>query len=266
MADIHGAVPQLHDYVEHAARVLGDKVALVRAKERLTFRAIDRRANHLAHVLVERGVERGDRVIVFGDNTVDTVVAFWAVLKANAVVSIVNPLTKADKLEYYLKDCRASCLITDEHLRNVWQAPARQLAVPEGARSSGPTDRATCRRERRGAAAAPRPRHRPRGASSTPRARPAIPKGVMLTHRNMLTAATSITTYLRERRGRRHPRRAAAGVRLRALPDDHGVPRRRAAGARAVVRVPGAGPEGDGRREASPAFPACRRSSPSSPS
>ena len=74
MADIHGAVPQLHDYVEHAARALGDKVALVRAKDRLTFRAIDRRANALAHALVERGVERGDRVVVFADNTVETVV------------------------------------------------------------------------------------------------------------------------------------------------------------------------------------------------
>ena len=111
MADIHGSVPQLHDYVEHAARVLGDKVA---------------------HVLIERGVQRGDRVIVYGDNTVDTVVAFWAVLKANAVVSIVNPLTKADKLEYYLKDCRASFLITDEHLRNVWQAPAASSPYLKG--------------------------------------------------------------------------------------------------------------------------------------
>ena len=45
----------------------------------------------------------------------------------------------------------------------------------------------------------------------------------MLTHRNMLTAATSIIELPRERRGRRHPRRAAARVRLRPLPDDHGV-------------------------------------------
>src|SRR5215212_11175931 len=120
MADIHGSAPQLHDYVEHAARVLGDKVALVRGAGRLTFAAIDRRANHLAHVLVSRGVERGDRVIVFGDNTVDTVVAFWAVLKASAVVSIVNPLTKADKLAYLLNDCRATALVTDAHLAAVF--------------------------------------------------------------------------------------------------------------------------------------------------
>ena len=125
MADIHGAVPQLHDYVEHAARVLGDKVALVRAKDRLTFGAIDRRANHLAHVLVERGVQRGDRVIVYGDNTVDTVVAFWAVLKANAVVSIVNPLTKADKLEYLPQGLPG---VVPDHRR----APAQRLAGAGG--------------------------------------------------------------------------------------------------------------------------------------
>ena len=194
MADIHGAVPQLHDYVEHAARVAGDKVGLVRGSARLTFGAIDRRANHLAHVLVERGVGRGDRVIVFGENTVETVVAFWAVLKANAVVSIVNPQTKAEKLAYYLNDCRAAFLLTDEHLGGVWRAAAAQSPHLKGV-IAGPDDPAlSTERE-----APPR-----RTAIDVDLA--AIiytsgstgdPKGVMLTHRNMLAAAASISGYLR---------------------------------------------------------------------
>src|ERR1700704_6203729 len=100
---MHGPIPQLQDYLEHSASRLPDKVALVAAQQRLSFRDLDRRANALAQTLVDEGVSRGDRVIVFGENTVDTVVSFWAVLKANAVVSIVSPLTKADKLEYYLQ-------------------------------------------------------------------------------------------------------------------------------------------------------------------
>src|SRR5262249_39005882 len=84
--------PLLHDFLCDSARRLPDKIALVCRNDRVTYAELDARSNALAHALVARGVARGDRVVVFADNTVETVVAFWAVLKANAVVSIVNPL------------------------------------------------------------------------------------------------------------------------------------------------------------------------------
>ena len=115
----------LHDYLKAS-----DKVALVCAGQRLTYRELDARSNALANSLVAGGVERGDRVIVFADNTVETVVSFWAVLKANAVVSIVNPLTKADKLAYLLNDCRPTALITDKHLERVFSQPAASCTRP----------------------------------------------------------------------------------------------------------------------------------------
>src|SRR5580704_3782369 len=107
------AVPLLHDYLLTSACRLPDKVALVCQQERLTYAEIDARSNALAHTLVARGVTRGDRVVVFNDNTPETAISFWAILKANAVVSIVNPRTKADKLASLLDDCRAAALITD---------------------------------------------------------------------------------------------------------------------------------------------------------
>jgi amino acid adenylation domain-containing protein len=190
---MHGAVPQLHDYLEHSARRLPDKVALVQQDERLTYRQLDRRSNALAEILGERGIFRGDRVIIFANNSISTVVAFWAVLKANAVASVVSALTKADKLSYYLRDCRAAALIADEHLIGVWREPASQSQWLKTT-IVAPSDRAL--NEERDAA----PRRQnididlatiiyTSGSSGDP-------KGVMLTHRNMLTAATSITSYL----------------------------------------------------------------------
>ena len=80
----HGPVPLLHDYLIQAAREFSDKIALVCMKRRISYAELDARSNALANYLVSAGVMRGDRVVVFADNTVETVVSFWAVLKANA--------------------------------------------------------------------------------------------------------------------------------------------------------------------------------------
>lgn len=194
MSDLHGPVPQLQDYLEHAARLRPDKIALSCDGERYTYESIDRRANALAHTLIARGVSRGDRVIIFGDNTIDTVVSFWAVLKANAVASVVNPQTRAEKLDYYLRNCRATALIAEEHLRAVWTAPA----------SSSPWLKTTIVSpgdpELAGDAKWPPVRlniESDLAALIYTSGSTGYPKGVMLSHRNMLTAATSITSYLR---------------------------------------------------------------------
>lgn len=208
MQPVHGPVPLLHDYLIGSASRLGDKVALVCMKQHVTYRELEERSNALANALVARGVDRGDRVLIFADNTIETVVSFWAVLKANAVVSIVNPLTKADKLRYLIDDCRPSALVTDAHLYRVWKEPAHsthlKVVIVSGALDA----------ERLGGipngvqwndalAHGDRQHPPPRRAIELDLA--AIiytsgstgdPKGVMLTHRNMLSAATSISSYL----------------------------------------------------------------------
>jgi amino acid adenylation domain-containing protein len=207
MFETHDAVPLLHDYLSRSAGRLGDKVALVCLKRRLTYRQLEESANALAHALVARGVARGDRVIVFADNIVETVIAFWAVLKANAVVAVVHPSTKADKLQYLINDCRPSALIADNRLREAWLAPSLsshiRCLVVCGA-FDGAVERDS-RLVRWDEALESGDRLHPPARCSIDIDLAAIvytsgstgePKGVMLSHRNMLTAATSISAYL----------------------------------------------------------------------
>ncbi|HOT12980.1 MAG TPA: AMP-binding protein, partial [Polyangiaceae bacterium] len=204
------AIPLLHDYLHLSARRLPDKTALVCQKKRLTYSEIEARSNALAWSLEKNGVQRGDRVIVFADNTVETVIAFWAVLKANAVVSIVNPLTKADKLAYLLDDCRAVAMMTDAHLTRVFadvvkRAKHLRTLIVSGTSDLSQFDTIACVKSWDDAVG--------EGNTDCPPRRQCIdidlaaiiytsgstgdPKGVMLTHRNMITAATSVSTYLR---------------------------------------------------------------------
>ncbi len=200
----------LHDYLVESARRVPDKVALVCGEQRFTYRELDARSDALAHTLAALGVVRGDRVVVFGDNTVETAIAFWATLKANAVISIVNPLTKTDKLAYLVNDCRARVLVSDAHLAHVFAGAAARSPHLRALVVSGALDAHT------GELLAGLPSvvpWRDAVATGTPPPRTCIdvdlasiiytsgstgePKGVMLTHRNMLTACASISEYLR---------------------------------------------------------------------
>jgi amino acid adenylation domain-containing protein len=206
MEPLTAAIPLLHDLLIDSARKQPDKVAVVCGDKRVTYAELDRQSNALAHTLERRGVQRGDRVLVFADNTVEAVVSFWAALKANAIVSPINPLTKADKLNYYLNDCRAAALITDGHLTPVFSQAKSQhlkLVVCSGAIDAAKTQALPMLSwkdalEADGSAA---PKRRALDVDLSAiiytSGSTGDPKGVMLTHRNMLTAAASIATYLR---------------------------------------------------------------------
>jgi amino acid adenylation domain-containing protein len=205
------AVPLLHDHLLEAAQRLPDKVALVCDGQRLTYRELDERTNALAHALVRRGVERGDRVIVFGENSPDVVVAFWAALKANAVVSVVSPQTRAEKLAYVLNDCRPAALVADVHLAPAFleaaaRAPPLRTVltfgeVPDRASLGGLPGLASVEgalaEDRRDAPPPRRAIDVDLAALIYTSGSTGEPKGVMLTHRNMLTAGASITGLLR---------------------------------------------------------------------
>jgi amino acid adenylation domain-containing protein len=203
------AVMLLQHYLSESARRLPDKIALVEKARRLCYREIDERSSALAHALIARGVARGDRVVVFLDNNVEAVVSFWAVLKAGAVVCMVSPQTKADKLTYLLNDSRAAALITDARLAPAFARAAALaphlgtiiavgdvVAVDLPGRAVTAWDALLV--EAAGKEAPPtRCIDIDLAAIIYTSGSTGEPKGVMLTHRNMLAAASSITTYLR---------------------------------------------------------------------
>lgn len=196
----------LHGYLEESARRRGDKVALVQGASRLTFGEVDRRANQLARVLARRGVRRGDRVAILGEQRLESVIAVWATLKVGAVFMVVSRDVKEDKLAYILRDSGARALITSARLAGLVAAAAAKTTDLSAVIAFGgaPPHLPGCSVDRWDEALA--------SEDEAPVRSPAIdldlasiiytsgstgePKGVMLTHANMLAAAESITTYL----------------------------------------------------------------------
>jgi acyl-CoA synthetase (AMP-forming)/AMP-acid ligase II len=197
----------LQEFLESTAERLPDKTALIAGSSRLTWGKIESLANRIARSLTSAGVRYGDRVVVLMDNSPETVISIFAILKADAVFSVLNPTIKEEKLSYILDNCRASAMITQSSKWSMAKGPAAsaqslkavivagdQVEGNDGIDSVISWDEASSIQDQ----SIP-----PRRAIDIDLASliytsgtTGNPKGVMLTHRNMISASTSITIYL----------------------------------------------------------------------
>lgn len=102
----------VHHFLEKSAKRLPDKVALVCGDRRLTYQQINNAADKLAAALVDMGVSRQDRIIIFLDNSIESVISLFGVLKAGCIFIMLNATMKAKKLNYIIKDSGARVIIT----------------------------------------------------------------------------------------------------------------------------------------------------------
>jgi amino acid adenylation domain-containing protein len=102
----------VHKYLEKYANESPEKIAVICGEQRFSYREIDALSERLAHTLKENGLEKQSRVIIFLDNSIETVISIYGVLKAGCVFVVLNGAIKASKLAYILKDSGASAVIT----------------------------------------------------------------------------------------------------------------------------------------------------------
>lgn len=205
---------QVEEFLEASAERFPDKIALVVGEQRYTYRELNSQADRLAHALAGIGVRRGDRVAVCLENSAEAVVSIFAILKAAGVFVMINPSTKIDKLVYVLNNCRAAAIVCqpirvkelDSHAEQLPQTKVavftRAPAVPHQPRArirlvsfAESIEKETSRSSR----LCKQNIDIDLAALIYTSGSTGHPKGVMLTHLNMVSAATSITTYLENR-------------------------------------------------------------------
>ncbi|WP_338868507.1 amino acid adenylation domain-containing protein [Myxococcus stipitatus] len=123
----------LHQRFEAQVRNRPDAIAVVSEEEHLTYAELDRRANQLAHVLRQRGVERETLVGLCVERSAATVVGILGILKAGGAYVPLDPTYPADRLAYMVADSRMPVAITQRHLAERLPTDGVSLLVLEDA-------------------------------------------------------------------------------------------------------------------------------------
>ena len=109
-------------YADRPAFVFFDRVISYRE----LFASVEKLAGWLQQVA---GVKKGDRVALCLQNSPQFVIAYYAVLRADAVVVPVNPMNKAAELTHYITDPVARVAIVGSDLAAAWIAANQEVAA-----------------------------------------------------------------------------------------------------------------------------------------
>jgi len=106
-------IPQrsLHSNLEEAARQFPAGTALIYMNRKITYANLDALVSKFAAALAQLGVRKGDRVALYLPNCPQYIIAYYAALKAGAIVVPCNSLYVARELEHQLNDSGAETIV-----------------------------------------------------------------------------------------------------------------------------------------------------------
>jgi natural product biosynthesis luciferase-like monooxygenase protein len=162
---------RIHDVIKAQTDSTPERIALEADGETLTYAELERRTNALASALAERGAGRSTVVGLCLERSADLVIAMLAILKTGAAYLPLDPSYPAERVAFMLEDSEAPLIVASHETEFKFHLDPTKIVYPDAlAGEFSP----------------------PVGESSDlaylmyTSGSTGIPKGVMLTHRNII--------------------------------------------------------------------------------
>ena len=205
----------LYHFLQQSASLYPDRPAIIYQDPAegnepiaLTYRELDDKSERFAAVLASLGVEKGDRVAYYIQNSPELIAGFYGILKAGAVPVPCNVMYQAEELAYHLNDSGAQTLLCEADLYPTVQSVQKKTPVAHVIVAGGQVEGDVLYLERV-MAEAPDKCEMPAISVETDLAllpytgwTTGIPKGAMLTHANLVSNAVQFRDWFGYEAGR----------------------------------------------------------------
>jgi amino acid adenylation domain-containing protein len=106
--EMHILPALLHKALEHYS----DRPAVVMEDRTLSYAELAAAANRIANSMIDRGIERGDRILLWTDRSPEAIAAIWGILKAGAAYVPVDFAAPASRVAAIARDCGIAGIVS----------------------------------------------------------------------------------------------------------------------------------------------------------
>lgn len=100
--------------LKEAAKTFYDREAAVVGERRMTYGELDQEVTKLANQLIQLGVKSGDHVGISLQNSLEFIIAFYAIARAGAVIIPINPFFSKEESAYVVEQSQAKLIFCGE--------------------------------------------------------------------------------------------------------------------------------------------------------
>lgn len=197
---------QFDDIVSLSSQQFAEKIAVDDNKQQLSYQQLEQAIDTLADYLIRLGLQPNSRVGIYLPKQVEAVISFFAATRAGLVFVPINPLLKPAQVSYIAQDCNIELLITSAQRGAILQSIFEKcedlshlLLVDESTKFSEPDSLHTHYWSKLPATEQPKSRQRiskDLAAILYTSGSTGQPKGVCLSHQNLIAGAQSVSQYL----------------------------------------------------------------------
>ncbi len=106
----------IFDFLETSARRYPDKTAIIYYGNKISYSELFEGALRIASFLNKNGINRGDRVGIYMQNSPQWVISYFGIIRANCVAVPINPMLTEHELEYIISDSECRLIFTTSEL------------------------------------------------------------------------------------------------------------------------------------------------------
>jgi amino acid adenylation domain-containing protein len=118
---------------QETAKQKAETTAVMSGVEKISYADLDKSSDQLAYTLqTTHGIKAGDRVAIFADRSINTVVDVWGILKSGAAFIPIDTAQPSDRIAHILNDSESAALLLESnHLLNLPEGYEGKLVVTD---------------------------------------------------------------------------------------------------------------------------------------